>query len=56
MYLGGSRPSLADIEAYGIVSTLQGTDAMVELSNCKPIFFQWYNAVHRHVTTHQGRP
>ena len=40
MYLGGSKPPVADVEAYGIVSTMRGTKAFHDLESNSPIFFQ----------------
>lgn len=52
-FLGGDEPSVADVEAYGVVNLTEGTSAFPEFEK-NPEFYQWYKSVEHHVTTHQG--
>ena len=52
-FLGGDRPSVADVEAWGVVNLTEGTSAFPHYVK-NPEFAQWYNSVGHHVNTHQG--
>ena len=52
-FLGGDFPSVADVEAYGVINLTENTSAFPEYEK-NPAFFQWYKSVEQYVNTHQG--
>jgi len=52
-FIGGDFPSVADVEAYGVVNLTEDTSAFPEYEK-HPEFLQWYKSVERYVLTHQG--
>jgi len=54
-FLGGDWPNTADLEAYGLFTTFNGTEVMDDLRDHKPIFFQWFTSVQALVQSHHGR-
>jgi len=52
-FIGGDFPSVADVEAYGVVNLTENTSAFPEYEK-HPEFLQWYKSVERYVVTHQG--
>lgn len=54
-FIGGEWPSTADLEAYGLFTTFHGTEVLFELSEHKPIFYQWFQSMKQLVESHHGR-
>ena len=54
-FLGGEWPNTADIEAYGILTTFNGTEVLDDICDHKPIFWQWFTSMKALVDSHHGR-
>jgi len=52
-FLGGDRPSIADIEAFAVINLTEGTSAWEQYEQ-SPELMQWYYSVQHAVDTHQG--
>lgn len=52
-FLGGTKPNLADLSVYGVLSSIEGCDAFSDLLlNCG--ISEWYLAMKDAVQNHRG--
>lgn len=51
--MGGSKPNLADLAVYGVLSSIEGCSAFEDLSTNSSIL-PWYLAMREVVNNHSG--